>query len=81
MHGSDSKSLDECSTHEIATLTAIVALALTLPKDLIKYIRAIGEIRAEYFDRPGRKNRRTPAGLIDGHEPRATGRWADLRTR
>lgn len=81
MHGSDSKTLDECSVSEITILTAILALALELPRDLVKYTRAFGEIRSQYFNRASFKKQWTPNGLIDGHQPRVTQPWADLRQR
>lgn len=81
MHGSDSKTLDECSVSEVKILTAILALALELPRDLVRYTRAFGEIRSQYFNRAGFTKPHTPNGMIDGHQPRVTQPWADLRLR
>ena len=60
MHGGDSKSLDDCSVSETTILTAILALAMELPQDLVKYTRAFGEVRSRYFGQESKRRPWTP---------------------
>lgn len=60
MHGRDSKSLDECSPDEATILVAILALAMQLPQDMVRYTRAFGEVRSRYFHRDSVRKPYTP---------------------
>lgn len=61
MHGGDSKTLDDCSPSELTILMAILALAMELPQDMVKYTRAFGEARGKYFKRESKRNPWVPA--------------------
>jgi hypothetical protein len=49
------RKLRDCTKQEFMLLVAIASLAAQLPKDLIDYTRALGEITTSYFSTPGGK--------------------------
>ena len=70
------RQLEKISDAEAFILTAIIALALELPGDLVQYAEALGELRRKYFKIPGRTRGENLKGFIDGHQVRPREPWA-----